>query len=339
MVICVCGASGFIGSNFIKRCIDEHEIVVLTRNVAHCLNMLRKIKSDIDSYLNKKLYIMTYVDALDACAYLYGKTRDMSRKIDDIDDFIIKIHDKSLNEDIISIFNKLMESDAIVNLAGASIAQKFLTQSRLEEIKNSRLDVIQKLYTLFLKNESRAKKRIFLQASATGVYDASDAVITEKTAPGSNFLAEVALSAENKAISLFTYENLAILRFGVVMGKGGGILKSMVNMPPFNIIAKNHVPYIGIDDAIEAMLHIIKGHHCQTFNMVAPEACRCYELLRAVFNRQTFLLWVPGFLVKLTDRRGLLLTLNQKVYPKNLIDTGYSFRSPDIRSLQKAIHS
>lgn len=333
MIFCVTGASGFIGSNFVITAMKEHEIVILTRNTDKCLEKLIEIKPNIEEYINKKVFLISYADALDAYTYLYGSTQDMSIQIADIDGFIIKIHDKSIKDDIMAIFDKLMHADAILNLAGEAIASKALTKRRIEEITQSRLDVIDMLYTIFLKHDVIHKSRIFLQASATGIYDESHNIITEKTSCGNNMLATILKEIEERVLNIVAPSHLAILRFGIVLGKNGGICKALNGLPHFNIIATNYVPYISIEDAIEAILFIIKEKKYGIFNLVAPSLSKITQFMHAVFKSRTFLLWIPSFIIKKSDKRSILLLQNQKIIPEHLLQCGFKFKHNTIKDV------
>ena len=338
MIFCVTGASGFIGSNLVIKAMKEHEIVILTRNTDKCLEKLIEIKPNIEEYINKNVFLISYADALDAYTYLYGSTQDMSIQIADIDGFIIKIHDKSIKDDIMAIFDKLMHADAIINLAGESVVAKALTKRRIDEITQSRLDVIDMLYTIFLKHDVIHKSRIFLQASATGIYDESENTINESTSCGNNMLASILKEVEERVSSIVAPSHLAILRFGIVIGKNGGIYKALKGIPPFNIIASNHVPYISLDDALEAILFIIKEKKHGIFNFVAPTYCKITQFMHAIFNVKTFLIWVPAFFIKKTDKRSRLLLQNQKIIPEHLLQCGFKFKHNAIKDVIFYMH-
>ena len=119
------------------------------------------------------------------------------------------------------------DADAVVNLAGEAIDKKRLGDKRAEALVRSRLEVMD---LIARKYEGRLPK-IFIQASATGIYEngkASD----ESAAPGDGFIARMASRIEQGAQERFgSCQRLVLARLGVVMGDGGGLMALTSLMP------------------------------------------------------------------------------------------------------------
>lgn len=121
----------------------------------------------------------------------------------------------SFVQDITSI-----ECDAVLNLAGFSIAKRW-TKKNKELLLSSRIDSTNTLVQL-IKTQT-ITPRIYVQASASGYYPSSAKVVKENSPVGNDFLAnlvqqwEVSSSALNE-----TNVRRVILRFGMVLGKMAG---------------------------------------------------------------------------------------------------------------------
>lgn len=122
----------------------------------------------------------------------------------------------------------LNQVDAIVNLAGAGIADRKWSPRRKQEILESRVQshelILQKL------EESRDLPRTLVAASAIGYYgNGGETLLTEESPAGKGFVAEVCQRWEKAALR---FEQLGIrtviLRIGVVLDAGGGALKKMM---------------------------------------------------------------------------------------------------------------
>src|SRR4030095_3068699 len=121
--------------------------------------------------------------------------------------------------------------DAVVNLAGESIAEGRWTDEKKRRIRESRVKGT-KLLGDALANLASPPKT-FICASAIGYYgNRGDELLTETSAPGNDFLAEVCVEWE-KATALATEKGIRVVntRFGIILDKNGGALAKM--LPPF----------------------------------------------------------------------------------------------------------
>src|SRR5277367_5350476 len=82
-------------------------------------------------------------------------------------------------------------ADAVVNLAGASIADGRWSAERKALLHSSRIDTTRALATALAK--MNARPRVLVSASATGIYgNRGDELLTEESPPGNNFLSNMA---------------------------------------------------------------------------------------------------------------------------------------------------
>lgn len=239
--------------------------------------------------------------------------------------------------------------DAVVHLAGDNIASGRWTPEKKRSIRESRIEGTT-LLSGTLASLARPPK-VLISASAIGYYgDRGEEVLTEESAPGSGFLAEVCrqweaatLAAKNKGI------RVAELRIGVVLSPKGGALTKM--LPPFRMGAggrlgsgKQYMSWVALDDLIGIIQHVLTHEELEgPINAVAPNPVTNNEFtaaLGASLHRPT-IFPVPGLAVNLLlgEMANELLLASARVQPKKLLSTGYLFRHPQIAPLLKNLLS
>jgi hypothetical protein len=230
------------------------------------------------------------------------------------------------------------EHDIIINLAGRSIFC-FWTKKAKEQMYNSRI-----LTTRNLANSlAGAEDIIFFSTSAVGYYgDRGEDVLTEDEPPGNDFMATLARDWENEALKAKTDRIRIILpRFGVVLGRGGGAMASMI--PAFKLFlggrlgsGRQWFPWIHLHDLISAYRFAI-GHPEITgpANWCAPHPVRNQELtatLSRKLNRPA-MLPAPAFMMKtMLGEFGEALLCSQRVQPAVLQNAGFQFAYGEIDS-------
>jgi len=228
------------------------------------------------------------------------------------------------------------EADAVVNLAGASIAGGRWTESRKAQLTSSRLIPLRALID--------AKPRVLIEASAVGYYGyISDETFDESGARGPGFLAELVDQWESAAREADSFARVVLLRFGVVLDKSGGALKQM--LPPFYFGAggpigngKQWMSWVDRDDVIRAIEWAIDtGSARGIYNVTAPTPVRNREFSRALGRavHRPAILPVPAFALRLLFGRGLAdeaLIGGQRAVPSRLQREGFTFRYPTLEA-------
>lgn len=231
--------------------------------------------------------------------------------------------------------------DAVVNLAGESIATGRWTASKKKRILESRLSSTRLLVETFAKMPKPPK--VLINASAIGYYgDREDEVLTEDSSSGRGFLAEVCRqweSAAEPASQLGT--RVILLRTGIVLAKGGGALSKM--MTPFKLglggvvgSGKQFMSWIAIDDLVRIIAFLLAESGLKgVFNAVGPTPATNRDFTKTlgqVLHRPT-LLPLPGFAVMLLmgEMGQDLLLSSQRVLPLRLQKAGFSFIYSDLK--------
>ena len=242
---------------------------------------------------------------------------------------------------------KVEGADAVVNLAGASIAGETWTGERKALIRSSRVHTTRELVCALDKISDKPKALV--SASAIGYYgNRGDEVLTEESKAGDDFLARVCWEWEAEAVKAETLGMRVVrTRFGVILANNGGALPQM--MRPFKFGAGGRVgsgqqwmSWIALDDVVAILQYAVENRAISgALNVVAPQPVRnadfAKELGRAM-HRPAFLP-APAFALEfvLGEMAEALLLASQRVMPTRLQQLGYRFLYPQLSGALAAI--
>jgi hypothetical protein len=238
-------------------------------------------------------------------------------------------------------------ADAVVNLAGTSIADGRWTEKRKAEIRTSRIDTTRALVGALAK--MNARPRVLVSASATGIYgNRGDEVLTEESQPGTDFLANLTKEWETEALKAEALGIRVILaRFGIVLAKHGGALPPM--MLAFRFFAGGRIgngqqwmSWIALDDVIEILrLAIENGNVRGPINVISPQPVQNTEFTKVLAStmHRPALFPAPPFALRLAlgEMADALLLSSQRVLPKKLESLGYRFQHSDLSAALKHV--
>ena len=177
-------------------------------------------------------------------------------------------------------------ADAVVNLAGASIAGGRWTKARKQLLRTSRIDTTRALVGALAK--MNARPRVLVSASAIGIYgDRGDERLTEESKPGTDFLAGLARDWEAEALKAEALGVRVVLaRFGIILAQQGGALAKM--LLPFKLgvggslgSGKQWMSWITLEDVVGAVRFAIENGSVRgTVNVVAPQPVQNAEFTK-----------------------------------------------------------
>ena len=233
---------------------------------------------------------------------------------------------------------KTAGAEVIINLSGAPVNARW-TENYKKLIYSSRVDTTSKLVRA-LKASARRPK-LFINASAVGIYAPGGSHDEYKFEYGAGFLASVCRDWEAEAMKACDAGvRTVIFRFGLVLDKKGGVLNKM--LIPFSMglggkIAGGgqYMSWIALGDLLRAFRFVINGEKLEgVFNLTSPAPVTNAGFtaeLAAALNRPAFFR-VPEFLLKLIFAGGAeIMCEGSAVYPKRLLDAGFQFEYPRLK--------
>lgn len=223
--------------------------------------------------------------------------------------------------------------EAIVNLAGETVAGRW-TAAKMRAIRASRVDGTRALITRL--GALAERPRVLISASASGYYgDRGEETLAEDASPGAGFLAEVSRDWEAEAARAEEFGlRVARLRFGLVLGPGGGALGPMLPLHRAGLggplgSGRQWWPWVSLADVAGLVAHVLATDIAGAVNAVAPEAVRQRDFARALgraVGRPAFLP-VPAWALRLgLGRFAAELLSSRRVTPRVALASGYAFR-------------
>lgn len=231
---------------------------------------------------------------------------------------------------------------AVINLAGAPISRRWTTSNK-RVFHESRVGITRRAVDAIRLLPAEDRPKVLINGSAVGIYgDRGDEILTESSAPGSGYLADLCHEWEQAAIEAESLGvRVILLRTGVVLGHGGEAFEKLVRVFKSGIGGKlghgrQWMPWIHIDDIRAAIVHAVFSENLSgPVNGSAPTAERNRDLTRklAATLHRPAIFPVPGFALKLAlGGFGDALLASQHAQPKALEADGFKFRFPTLES-------
>lgn len=245
---------------------------------------------------------------------------------------------------------EVAQADAVINLAGENVGGGRWTAERKRRVLESRVRATQSIVDALKKEPGR--QRVLVNASATGYYGLrGDETLDEQSSSGDGFLADVVRQWEQVARGAEDVARLVILRFGVVLGAGGGALGKM--LLPFKLglggrlgSGEQWMPWVDREDVIRMVLWAIDRKESRgVYNVTAPEPVRNRDFTRALGAalHRPAVLPAPAFALKLAlgaEMASEMLLGGQRVLPVRATSEGFTFAYPTLAAaLQHAVRS
>jgi uncharacterized protein len=231
--------------------------------------------------------------------------------------------------------------DAVIHLAGASIAGRF-TEGHRAAIRDSRIGPTRRLAELIANSADGPK--VLICASAIGYYgyDRGDQTLTEDSERGDGFLADV---VEEWELATTPAEQAGVrvvrVRTGIVQSPRGGILR--LQLPLFRAglggrlgDGRQWMSYIGVDDLVDVYHRGLWDTALSgPVNAVAVEPVRNVDYTRTLagaLHRPAALPVPPLGPRLLLGEQGAreLACASQRVLPARLQQVDHRFRHPDL---------
>jgi len=235
---------------------------------------------------------------------------------------------------------ELAEHDAVVNLAGASIFQRWNSEVK-KAIRDSRILTTRNVVEAL--DARKGKETHLFSTSAVGYYGFhGDEVLSEDDPAGSDFLGQLAADWEGEALKARDHGARVVLtRFGLVLGRNGGVLGQLVPLfkrylgSPLGS-GKQWFSWIHEADLANAFLFLLDRNDIEgAVNCTAPDPVRNKELtytLAQVLGKSVIAPFVPGFVLRLVlGEFANIILEGQRVVPTRLLESGFEFRFPALK--------
>ena len=227
---------------------------------------------------------------------------------------------------------------AVVNLAGESVAKGNWSPSRKRQIRRSRLATTRHLVQAI---EREGSVRVLVSTSATGYYgDGGNEALDETRQPGHDWLARLSHEWEGNALEAESANTrVVLLRIGIVLAREGGALPQM--MLPFRFglggpigSGRQYFPWIHIRDLVRAIRFVIDSEEITgPVNAVAPDPPTQATFARALGKAMSrpALFPLPAFALRAVfgEKSGMLL-VSQRAIPRVLRAHGFNFEFGDL---------
>ncbi len=238
----------------------------------------------------------------------------------------------------------LTGKDAVIHLAGASIAGKRWNNNYKSLILNSREISTHNLVKAI--SEVQAKPSVFISSSAVGYYgSAGDEIITEEYKSGDDFLSGVCKAWESEAekVEHFNIRRVSV-RTGIVLSPNGGALKQM--LPPFKLFlggplgtGSQWFPWIHIDDLVKIYLFALDNTLILgSINAASPNPItmnKFAKTLGKILHRPS-LFKVPLFALRIViGEAAEAVVASQRVVPLKLLESGFKFEYENLEPALK----
>ena len=242
--------------------------------------------------------------------------------------------------DNLTIDEKALDCDHIINLTGAGIADKRWTESRKQLLISSRVNSNKTLALAMSKSGKRFKT--ISCASAIGYYgERGNEILTEDSKKGEGFLAECSVLWENSAKYLTQYtDHFSILRIGVVLSVKDGALPKMLMTKNVGVLSyfgngNHYYSWIHIDDLVSIFEKLAdRVLPSGIINAVAPDPLSNKDMMNSIANTIggiPLVIPTPAFGLRIALGEMADVVLNStRVVPKFLSDHQFVWKFKDV---------
>ncbi len=252
---------------------------------------------------------------------------------------------KLLYASVQELQTEIRNCDVIINLAGAPILQRW-TEKNKAEILDSRIKTTQNLIKAINNLPSDEQPKKLISASAIGIYKSGFSHDETSQNFDDGFVGNVVKQWEAASNGLSPKVQRDIFRLGLVLGKEAKTITNL--LLPFKLglgaklgNGKQAFSFVHETDVAKAFLWAVESLNKNgTFNLVAPENITNKDFTKALAKvlHRPALFSIPEFVIKtVLGEASCLLTEGAEVEPRNLLEAGFEFQYPTIKSALEEI--
>jgi len=241
---------------------------------------------------------------------------------------------------VTNLSDEIRNCNAIINLAGAPIIQRWTKKNR-QKIYESRVLSTKNIVKAINNLHVQERPHKFISSSAIGIYKSAETHDEKSSNFDDGFLGTVVKDWEAASNELPENVHRIIFRLGIVIGRNSKTIKNM--KLPFRLglggkigTGKQAFPFIHEIDVVNAFIWAVeKLNEDSVFNLVAPEKISNKTFTKALarqLKRPAFL-FIPGFILNLLfGEAAILLTESPAISSEKIIHSGFEFAYPDVES-------
>ena len=265
----------------------------------------------------------------------------LKKHFQDQDHEVILINKENFYDKTTTLKDQILRADIIINLAGKNIFTRWNKKNK-KKILDSRVFTTRRIVDIL--NHHNHTEKLYINASAIGIYKEGEHN-EEDFQYDHDFLAQVVTQWEREVDNLNHKQiRKVILRFGVVIGKSGGILKK--NLPLFKAglgtilgSGRQVMSVIALKEIGNIIDFIIQHKNSQgVYNATMPFFCTYEDFAVTLAKHVKRPLWfrIPSFILKmgLGEMAGMILK-SQKIYPGRLLKEGFQFSYHSLENIIK----
>jgi uncharacterized protein len=238
-------------------------------------------------------------------------------------------------------------ADALIHLAGASIADGRWDASRKALLQTSRIESTRHL--MHSLSQLKSPPRVIVSASAIGIYgNRDDEMLVESSEPGHDFLAELCRAWEAESAHGAGFGARVVMpRFGIVLGSQGGALPRMTLPIKMGVGGKlgtgrQWMSWVTLTEIVNVIQFALANANLSgPVNAVAPNPARNSDFIRVLAKtlHRPAIFPAPAFALRLAlgEMAGALLLSSQRVLPAKLEQAGYRFVHPDLSEALQSV--
>ena len=239
-----------------------------------------------------------------------------------------------------ALTNALSGTEVVVHLSGAPILCRWTNENK-KEILRSRVESTRNIVQVINNLPERNKPHTYISASAIGIYLPGQRHTEESQSFSTDFLGDVVNQWEESSSELTGSVRKIIFRIGLVLGKEAKMMKQLLPLFKLGLGGKigngrQAFPFVHIKDVTQAIVWTAQNHEAKgIYNLVAPQNITNNQFTKALSKavRRPALFTVPEFALKIRFGEAAALLLQSPIVePKRLIESGFEFKYPDIKT-------
>lgn len=243
-------------------------------------------------------------------------------------------------------YESVIDVEAIIHLAGASVAGHKWTKKYKKVLFTSRINSCNLLFEACVKTNSWPST--FICSSAIGYYGNDSGSVWKKESSqfGNDFLANLTKEWEDVSKKFTGKSRVVNFRTGIVLSPDGGSLDKMLPIIKLGLgspLGKGdqYMSWIHENDVVNAYKFAVENTIEGPFNLVAPDPVtnkKFMKTLASVLKKPFFLPAVPSFVLKMVlGKMSVIVTGSTRASSEKLVESGFIFEYSELETALRSL--